>query len=427
MWGGNNNINGLPVLNGVKPRTDPRPTAYTEIQYEPRYEPEPEEPQKHVPTAFDEDPTQAWSDDAVQKNMKAFKTVKFHLYFKNRGYLATMLFATPEVKSHTSNIPSTIQLGINAPSTVSASFMFSQNIHTNVSKVLSEFIKQKTVIKDVYKGEVPEKPSAVMIKALSLYDIKTNPGNCPPIGIKIGGIEGKFVVPHRVSWNSSIAYATVVTSREDGLTVYESGSTAAPELEAIHGTGDCSKPTAENLGLWGRLSDNCVSVPIMSEKGMFLCYYLADLIRTHLKEKKKLPQDMTQEQYDAVQQCHAEWQAKTREAGLPVNIYSPYANLADGHMGMIIDIFSATESIPWSIHSEDPFFRVPLVFVKFLAPKYDSHILGVVMTNINAINMSAHYDNPEAPEAVPKGSTISFNVRSSVFVPRMFYTIEPLE
>ena len=146
-WGGNGkwggNINGLPDLGPTTSSSNNGSSSLYESRYDSRYEPQydsssqppheyvhEDETQKEKPSAFDGDPTNAWSPDAVEKNKQAFKTIRFLLRFKNREYLATMLFATPKLAVHTSNVPSTIELPINSEHLESASFMFSQNTQT---------------------------------------------------------------------------------------------------------------------------------------------------------------------------------------------------------------------------------------------------------------------------------------------------------
>jgi len=426
IWGpptSGNNINGLPSLG---PGRGPVYQRYEE----PAPVPPPVQAAqpKKADSTWEYSPTQMWSSDAVKKNMDKYKPLMFSIILRGIRYRATMLFATPENTVHTSNIPSTMMLQINSNKKESASFMFSNNMETNTGKVISDYLKTVKVDKESYKGIVPEKPTTVMIQSLRVSDINDTLPIPRPIGLKIEGVEGTFITPHRISFDPTISYAAIITRRESEVEIYKSGSTAAPEIEAIHGTGDCSSLTVNNINLWGRSSDGCISIPIMSEKAVFFFYYLAELIKKYYGDHKTFPAGMTQEQFEMVQDLHGQWQESNKQNGRPSDdIYCPQANLTDGHMGYIIGVFENSQGIAWSKHSEDPFFRVPIDFVKYISPLYDSHISGIVMTNITSIKMSAHYDNQLDHAAVPSGSSIFFKVNASTFIPTMVYTIEQVQ
>jgi hypothetical protein len=225
----------------------------------------------------------------------------------------------------------------------------------------------------------------------------------------------------------------VVTPSQNERVVYESGSTASPHLEAIHGIHDCSKGSSTDLNSWGPEVKNnregCRAVDVRSGYFVFLAYSMVDLIKQWILEdpNHKLPPGITEERYNGLLAMHEAWKAKKLggdgEKPIPTDIYHSGSDLTDGYAGDVIYELTEANQVAWSIAPEDPEYRVPGVFLQFASKYYEQTISPITMTKYGGVNVVAEFINKDDPimkEFDDGPQLLYFNVAAWIFVPKMF-------
>jgi len=272
-----------------------------------------------------------------------------------------------------------------------------------------------------------------MIKKLTVKNISSSCGK--PAGLSISGIHNRFISPHKCSWNPSTNYATVLTPGANEFTFYESGSTASPHLEAIHGIGDWENIDVNGkvpLNVWGSSYNRCISILIPSDTFVMFMYSLIDLSAAWIKNNVQnpngpYPPGMSEPCFQELKAYSDQWKESTFARELPTDIYQVNADLTDDYIGGIISILAkhGGNAIEWAVSQENLFFRVPEVFVKFVSQYYEQTISSIIMTSPDKIFLQAEYNNDQDADILPAKSNIFFDVNVHAFVPRLIYICKP--
>jgi hypothetical protein len=397
------------------------------------------------------DVSRMWGDESIATSMDQFKKCQFRIVQVRSGVPVvrevTLMFATPDNPVHSDVINGYFGLEINNPaSKQNASFMFSgRNMNTPISSKMADHI---TNINASSNDEeialaVPEKTEALMIKQLALGNVCSSVSQPRPFGLFIKGIDNQTVVhTHACSWNPAQSYKAIAFPGQRSTIVYQSGSTASPHLEAIHGVHKCEKGASLILNNWGpklpNSKENCRSVDVRSGYFVFLAYHMTELIKQWIAEDKdkKLPPGINKERYDALVTMHEGWKAtKIRADGrhIPIDIYHKGSDLTDGYAGHVITALSGSGQTAWTIAPEEPVYRVPDEFLAFAAKYYEQTISPITMTKHDGIEVTAEYSN-KADVAVMKELSVAtvppllmFNVVAWIFVPRLFAIIKEVK
>jgi hypothetical protein len=394
------------------------------------------------------DVNRMWGDDAIEDSKRHFKKCVFQIVQSRSGVPVhkevTLLFAIPDNPVHSDKIEGTFCLEVNNPSSkVNAGFMFAKNINTPLAGKMTDHINtiNKGSKDEVFASVIPEMPTALMIKQLAIGNVISTLSQPRPHGLFIKGIDNQTIVhTHACSWTPTQAYKAVIFPGQRDRVVYQSGSTASPHLEAIHGVHDCKKGASLVLDNWGAKVDNskekCRKVDIRSGYIVFLAYSMVDLIKQWIKEdpKNELPPGIKPENYQALLTMHEQWKASkvAPEGGrsIPIDIYHSASDLTDGYVGHVIAALTGVDQIAWTVAPEEPHYRVPEEFLKFAAKYYEQTISPITMTEHNGVEVQAEYINKSDTALMPELSKpfhLFFNTTAWIFAPRLFAIIKEIK
>jgi len=393
------------------------------------------------------DISRMWGEDALEISKEHFKKCVFRMSQLRAGTQieneVTLLFATPDNPVHSDIINGTFCLEVNnETSEISAGFMFDRNMNTKIASKMTDHVKTlNNSSKDgVIASIVPEEPSALMIKQLVIGNVISTLTQPRPHGLFIKGIDNQTIVhTHAVSWSPAKGYKAVITPGQLNRVVYQSGSTASPHLEAIHGIHDCTKGVSLKLDNWGSkpksTRENCRGVDVRSGYFLFLAYSMIDLIKQWILEhpKNELPPGMTNDRYEALKAMHEGWKAsKVLQNGrsIPTDIYHSGSDLTDGYAGHVIGALMGVDQIAWTISPEDPVYRVPEEFLAFAAKYYEQTISPITMTKHDGVKVKAEFVNRNDAAMTTEMKApqlLYFDVIASIFVPKMFAIIKEIK
>lgn len=371
-------------------------------------------------------------DDAL-RNMRHFKPVVFRIERFDGHAEVTLLFAICK-SENMMEASGTFYIPLNSDRFEPAGFMLKKEDRPPVHKQMDKFIEMVPTAtgRSEEKGSLPKDNVNVIVQTVEVCDVEHNLPANRPISLMIEGVSSKFSQSHRFSYSTNPSSGVIM--RGGGTKVMYSSRSTPSMLEGFHGTVDCVKKSATDYSSWGRFENGEYRVPIMSEKAVFLCYNLYDLLCLFRKEKDhagRLPKYLREEVFDELEQCYLHHKSAKENNGVATNLYGIDTDLTDGYMGFVIDILNKNgpRGSAWTQAPNELHINIPEEAIRFFAGRYDSHIDGIVLTAPGSIKVKAEYVNEQDKEVVadPAKHHIFFTVKAKVFVPRMYYFIKNIE